>query len=108
MSPNPPLPIKVFRNDDAAYQAWCDEHPGGYVVNARRSGRPDLFCLHRTTCDDIRGSRSLKPNPFTGQAYIKICSDSIQALREEGEKRVVAGGFASTRGGNGYCEHCNP
>ena len=39
--------------DDAAYLAWLDANPNGYVINAEPGGRGYVL-LHRATCTHMR------------------------------------------------------
>ena len=62
--------------DDAAYLAWLDANPDGYVINTEPGGR-GYARLHRATCDTIR----TRP-PFIGPFYIKLCSTSVEEFDE--------------------------
>ena len=60
--------------DNAAYLAWLDANPNGYVINAEPGGGGYVL-LHRATCTHMRSHP-----PFIGPTYIKVCSDSPSEL----------------------------
>jgi hypothetical protein len=63
-----------FRDDDAGYLAWVENHPEGFVVNADRSPRAEELVLHKANCFSIRNPK--KPaGAWTHRAYIKVCSE---------------------------------
>ena len=64
--------------DDAAYLAWLDANPNGYVINAEPGGGGYVL-LHRATCTHMRSHP-----PFIGPTYIKVCSDSPVRTRPVG------------------------
>jgi hypothetical protein len=72
----------VFDGDDNAYQAWLAANPNGYVLNTRREVDPLYMVLHRASCPTIREYTDMaQEGGFTERAYIKVCADSVSALR---------------------------
>lgn len=75
--------VEVFDGDDAAYQEWLANNPQGYVVNVRRNLTPSYMVLHKSNCDFIcNQKRMAQKGGFTERAYLKICSNEINDLRE--------------------------
>jgi hypothetical protein len=96
----------LFDGDDDAYQAWLEDHPGGYVINTRRRPGfdPSLMVLHRASCRLIRDYNEMaQEGGFTERKYVKICSVSISALREWVRQHGRPDGSFSKE-----CSHCNP
>jgi hypothetical protein len=60
--------------DEAAFAAWRDANPNGYIINTERSGCGYIL-LHRATCTHMRSQP-----PFINATYTKICSDSPSEL----------------------------
>jgi hypothetical protein len=69
----------IFINEDEAYLRWIDQNPCGFVVNANRVPKPNYLILHRSTCNHI--ATNAREN-WTTNSYIKICSNSIDELRD--------------------------
>jgi len=74
----------LIRGDDQSYQEWLQNHPHGFVVNARKNPTPIYMVLHRSTCEHIShydrsGTGGL--GAFTERAYIKVCGETIEDLR---------------------------
>ena len=73
----------LFDCNDAAYLAWIQGHPDGYVLTSSRSLYPAHTVIHRATCGLIRELMgSAKPGGFTERGYIKVYSESIPPLRD--------------------------
>jgi hypothetical protein len=70
------MPI-TFDNEEAAYHAWCDANPSGWVVNRRREPDTSYLLLHRPGCWHIR--RDPKGN-FTVNEYVKVCALDFAGL----------------------------
>ena len=68
--------VLIFKNDDAAYEAWYDAHHGSYAVNIHPGGT----MLHRIPCSHI-GRESTRPEHLL-TANRKVCSESQEALLE--------------------------
>jgi hypothetical protein len=97
--------VAVFIDDDEAYQDWLRTHPRGFVVNISHGLNPLAYSgLHRATCSSISEyTKMAQPGGFTGRAYAKVCSDSIQALRDwVRECGAQAGRFTM------QCSRCEP
>jgi hypothetical protein len=73
----------VFDSDDNAYQAWLAANPNGYVINTRRDFEPSYMVLHRASCRTIREYTDMAgEGGFTERDYVKVCAESVSALRE--------------------------
>jgi hypothetical protein len=93
----------LFEDDDPGYMAWLAAHPEGYVANARKARTPDYYFLHTSVCHHIAQRQPQHAaNGFTGTDYIKVCSDSIQALRQWGQAKLGIVDFT------GRCDTCGP
>jgi hypothetical protein len=68
--------VLIYKNDDAAYEAWYDAHHGSYAVNVHPGGT----LLHRIPCRYI-GRESTRPEHLL-TANRKVCSESRGALLE--------------------------
>ena len=81
---------EVFRDDDAGYERWLAENPGGYVVNARRTPRADYLKLHRAWCRHIS---SLQPGAttWTSGDYIKVCGRRLDEVERWARSHVGGG-----------------
>ncbi|MGH3071404.1 MAG: HTH domain-containing protein [Gaiellaceae bacterium] len=86
--------VVVYRDDDAGFFDWLDQHPSGYFINTDRTPNPNYLVLHHSGCPHIDRSPSVK---WT-KAYIKICSTSRAEL--EGWSTEVVGGEPT------LCRHC--
>jgi hypothetical protein len=74
---------EVFDRNDNAYQAWLKQNQLGYVINARRNLAPSYMVLHSAVCKTIsKYSRKASAGAFTERAYVKICSNEIDILRQ--------------------------
>lgn len=78
------MPI-TFDDEEDAYQAWLTANPLGYVVNRRREHDPTYLKLHRPTCWHIRSDP--KGN-FTTNAYLKVCSLSLEKLQRWAREQI--------------------
>jgi len=76
--------VTVFVNDDIAYRAWIEAHPGGYVVNtdinSARMPNPEYVALHRATCRFISNFDARETGAFTARGFIKVCADETAPL----------------------------
>jgi hypothetical protein len=94
----------VFDNDDRRYLAWVASHPKGYVVNTLRGYSPHYLLLHRACCHSINKLRPpARPGGFTERALVKICADTVEALRQWCKQHGSAIGSFSKR-----CPICKP
>jgi hypothetical protein len=86
--------VKVFREDDAGFFDWLDQHQDGYFINTTRTPKPSYLVLHRSECPHIDRSPSVR---WTHE-YVKVCSD----------KRAVLDTWASERvgGETTLCQSC--
>jgi hypothetical protein len=75
--------VIIFKDDDKQYQAWAETHPHGFVINTDRRINRKYLSLHKATCRMIRNyTRMARPGGFTERAYIKICSEDLETLRQ--------------------------
>lgn len=81
--------MQPFKDDDVGYVHWLTSHPDRFVLNTRRTPKPDYLVLHRASCPKIsqlqRGARRWTRD------YIKFCGRQaeLEALAREfgGEPR---------------------
>lgn len=78
--------IVMFKDDDAGFHGWLDEHPDGFFVNTERKPRETYLVLHRPQCPHFDRS----PTMHWTRDYIKFCSDDRQQL-EAWASEAVAG-----------------
>jgi hypothetical protein len=73
----------VFDNDDQAYQHWLAANPDGYVINTPRGMPASYMVLHHARCSTIRDYNQMaQQGGFTERQYVKICSPTVDDLRE--------------------------
>jgi hypothetical protein len=97
--------FKVFDGHDKLYKAWLQDHPAAYVLNRRRGNSDNYLVLHRASCGKIGNyTQMARPGGFTERSYIKICSDSLDALHvyARGKGGRPDGSFSSK------CRLCSP
>ncbi|MBB2984747.1 hypothetical protein SB783_38950 [Paraburkholderia sp. SIMBA_009] len=98
------MQANTFDGDDSAYLEWTRAHADGFVLNRRRSGQTARYLvLHRATCDSITRSRSDEPGEFTESEYVKVCAESLDALREYARAAGRTDGSFSL-----ICKRCKP
>ena len=93
-----------FLSDDKAYIDWVTANPNGFVINTSKGKRLDYRVLHAADCSYVNKLQgSAQEGGFTERNYIKICSLSVDSLREwtklEGE---TSGKFTQE------CARCKP
>ena len=76
--------VVTFRDDDAGFHNWLDEHPDGFFVNAKRNPKPNYLVLHKSDCPHFDRS----PVNWT-KDYIKTCSGQRDEL-SAGQKKASA------------------
>jgi len=76
----------IFRNDDAGFIAWRDEHSDGFVLNMPNPGIRDARSyqlrhakLHNSACPYIRGDRNGE-KPWTSEGYFKVCASASEDI----------------------------
>ena len=69
--------MKVFKNDNEAYQKWIISNPNAYVVNTKPDKSHNYRVAHRTSCRYIVGSNY--PARST-KLYIKVCSEDPKEI----------------------------
>ncbi len=73
----------IMDGNDSQYLRWLRENPKGYVLNARRKPDAEYIVLHRSNCHSISHyTANARPGGFTERDFIKVCSDSLPALRK--------------------------
>ena len=76
--------VEIFRDDDAGFHGWLDDHPDGYFVNAERNPKPKYLVLHVSRCPHFdRG-----PSVNWTKDYIKICSERRDQLEGWAEESI--------------------
>lgn len=94
----------VFKGDDAAYLRWLDRHPEGFVLNIEHTLNLNNTVLHRASCPTIgRANKNVSMGGFTQRSYIKICDNSVVALRRWVQSRGRLDGTFSK-----ICSICEP
>ncbi len=76
--------VVIFRDDDAGFHSWLDDHAGGFFVNAERNPKPNYLVLHKPDC--LHFDRS--PKFHWTKDYVKICSTSRGQLEGWAEQSV--------------------
>src|SRR5205085_7162313 len=76
--------VVIFRDDDAGFFDWLDDHPNGFFVNTERNPKPTYLVLHVSDCSHFDRSPSLK---WTHE-YVKVCADRRDELEAWAEERV--------------------
>ncbi len=89
--------VIIFKDDDRGYLNWLSLHQHGYVLNSYRNPSARYLIMHRPSCFSISGT------PANGKLwtdkYLKVCSDSKEALSEWAKTKV---------GGDSWpCSLCN-
>ena len=70
-----------FDAGDAPYLAWLQEHPRGYVINARRKEEQGAAMVHRAHCPHIRSLRnSDQTGSFTLRNWVKYAGTDLDRL----------------------------
>lgn len=93
--------IERFIEQDDAYRAWRDAHPGGFVVNANRQlSDYETLRAHAATCVHLR--RDVPSHPRLTHTYIKVCAMDARVL-DEWSLEVFGRGLRSRR-----CRVCLP
>lgn len=76
-----PNNFEEFINCEVAYLAWVKANKSGYVLNVESRPRAAYMPLHSASCWTIsKRSKNAHSDAFTGQGYIKICSNDPNAL----------------------------
>jgi hypothetical protein len=89
--------VRFFIDDDAAYLAWLEANPNGFVVNSARTPKAGYLKLHRASCATLHTEGT---SNWTTTSYIKTCADNPQAL--ETWARTIADGVLDP------CPACKP
>lgn len=72
---------RLFDNDEAAYLAWVQSNPGGFVANMDRAGCVPQYPMgHRATHAVVSSPRI---GNFTTGAYVKVCAGELEALEAD-------------------------
>ncbi|MBX3942241.1 hypothetical protein [Burkholderia cepacia] len=67
---------QIFDSTDEKYLAWMKLHRTGFVLNTTRN-ESTYAVLHKSGCHHISTyTKQYAVNAFTGENYIKICSDT--------------------------------
>ncbi len=96
------MAIEIFRDREDEYLKWIAIHPNSFVLTTSRSISIHYMSLHTSNCHHISShNRKMANNAFTGQKFIKICSDNVADLYS----------WILENGGVGFtqvCKTCNP
>jgi 4-hydroxy-3-methylbut-2-enyl diphosphate reductase IspH len=84
-----------FRDDDAGYRRWLDEHPDGFVINTYAKPSARYLKLHCATCPSISRLQA-GAKTFTEGEYSKIT----------GGQRELEEHARSLGGSVDYCPIC--
>ena len=72
-----------FVDDDRGYLSWLGRHPHGFVLNCPRGFSTKETVLHRATCSFVNDTQpGIPAGAFTERQYVKVCADTVSALRE--------------------------
>ncbi|AIO32321.1 HNH endonuclease family protein [Burkholderia cenocepacia] len=92
---------KIFDSTDDKYLAWMRLHPEGFVLNTNRQ-ESNYAVLHKSGCHHISTyAQQYADNAFTGENYIKVCSDTVADLEVWAEKKRPRATLTS-------CQTCRP
>lgn len=73
-----PQGVELFKDDDAGFLEWLQDHPDGYFVNSDRNPKPTYLVLHRPGCPHYKGGGAV----HLTKDYIKFCSPRRGELEE--------------------------
>ncbi|VWC91801.1 HNH endonuclease [Burkholderia lata] len=92
---------QIFDSTDEKYLDWMRLHREGYVLNTTRH-ESSYAILHKSECHHISiYAKQYAANAFTGENYIKICSDTAADLEAWTEKNRPRATLAT-------CQTCQP
>ena len=67
---------------DREYADWVIAHPGGFVLNTRRSNDPSYMVLHAASCRTISPARyGIARGALTEMEYKKVCVEQVDELQ---------------------------
>jgi hypothetical protein len=95
--------IVIFSGDATAYGKWLKKNPQGYVVNTTRIPSSMYMVLHRARCKTPEQRSLAAIVGMSGDGYTKICSTSLEALRDWVRDHGRDDGTFST-----VCQVCQP
>jgi hypothetical protein len=97
------MTIRIFAGQEPQFEEWKGDNPSGYLLNTHRSADYSYAKMHRVGCwSSEQKAGSTKPDPFTGQVQIKVCSE----IRGELVDWVTVNRPKVT--GNIFCARCGP
>jgi 5-methylcytosine-specific restriction protein A len=80
---------------------WLSTNPLGFVLNTEKTVGTKYMFFHRAACRHISEAKAAQPDAYTGNKYIKVCSDNLSNLIEwTSSNRTMADGH--------FCKDCNP
>lgn len=75
--------VVMYFESEGAYLDWIARNQNGFVLNVRAKHDPEYVVLHRATCYSIAAPASNAPEGgFTERGYRKVCSTSLDSLRD--------------------------
>jgi hypothetical protein len=80
-----PASAQPFRDNDAGFHSWPDQHPDGYFINHQREPSPSYLVLHLASCSHFQ-PRPRSVNWTT--TYDKLCSLSRVDLETWAAKTI--------------------
>jgi predicted HNH restriction endonuclease len=93
--------ISLFINDDISFFQWLINNPEGLFINTYKRPSINYMVLHKSGCRNFKEPEQYTENKFTGNAYIKICSNDANDLMK----------FINSYDGKDFsktCKHCDP
>lgn len=91
------MDLELFENDDEGYLNWLENNPDGFVVNCHNPPGSDYLRLHHASCSHIRTQERTN---WTTNDYMKVCSNSVEALERWAADRTDGGELEP-------CQICN-
>lgn len=70
--------VKLFDNDEAAYLAWVQANPNGFVANIDRAQAFQQYPMVHVATHGLVSSPKI--GNFTTGDYVKFCSTDLDAL----------------------------
>jgi hypothetical protein len=79
--------METFKNDEAGYRDWRNDHPDGYVFNHFGGTDAANNVLHRSTCRFL----SREKDEGARTVYEKWCSEDEQELANHANTTLATG-----------------
>lgn len=102
--------MQIFKNNDAGFIGWRENHPEGYICNVpnpRARNEREFYlrsiCIHRTPCSVV-GKNKNGEQPWTTGQYFKLCANDVEAIEDWVDKHVDAPANWKPK----RCSKCSP